>query len=168
MSSEIDRPVTRPQDLDDLNILLRALRGQMCWAVRWSYGDELRLDFGGQRPYRNPLLAGKCKGEWVLGTRATPWLLSGPGAELSGADEPTLAGVSSAVVGARVVAARAAYPDLDLQVDFDNGYTLSLRVDTEESSLAAWELFTPDDMVVTVGPGPRWTYTRADSASTGS
>lgn len=43
--------------------------------MRFSYRDELRLDFGKMSPYDNPKLKHLEKGSWQFGTRAKPWLL---------------------------------------------------------------------------------------------
>lgn len=150
MSSPGLHVVREPEDLHELEAILDALRGVPCWRARWSYGDELVLDLGGERPYDSPLLASATRGEWMLGTRASEWSVAGPDEDIG------------RVEGAHVSGAGVSYPNLDLALDFDSGVRLEITADPEEADVAAWELFTPAGMVLVAGPGRRWTLRRAD------
>ena len=165
MSPSVVRTVEQPKDLDELQERLESLRGQRCWRVRHSYGDELRLDFGARRRYENPILARKRRGEWVLGARATPWRLSltHGGPTDSNDDLTAPCATETDLEGARVMAVRALYPDLTLEIDFDNGCRLTVAADSAEPDLAAWELFTPSGSVLSAGPGRSWAETPDDA-----
>lgn len=146
------RNVREPKDLDELGAILRALQGKRCWRARLGYGDELRLEFGAKIPYRNPLLAAERRGEWTLGGRASPWTLTTR-------DEPA---PLSRIEGLNVVEAGVRSSSLDLRLTFQDGTVLEVVNDPAEHELAAWELFTPDGMVLRTGPGLRWSYQRGD------
>ena len=62
-------------DLDGLASVLAVLMGEPFQFARVSYGDELTLHFGELRPAKSPKLMGKMYGAYVLGVRASTWLL---------------------------------------------------------------------------------------------
>ena len=149
MTSEAVHIVERPDDLRGLQAVVDQLRGVTCWRTRCRYGDELVLDLGAPRPYRHPLLSGRERGTWVLGTRASSWDVEGP----SSGDE---------LEGARVSGAEVGFASLELTLRFDNGAVLRVAPDPDEREVAAWELFTASGMYLQVGPGRRWLYAPAD------
>jgi len=51
------------------------LAGEPFRFVRVSYGDELKVYFGDLEPARHPKLKGKLSGAYILGMRASPWVL---------------------------------------------------------------------------------------------
>lgn len=68
-----------------------------------------------------------------------------------------------AIEGAIVTTVEISYPDLVLTVGFSNGCELKVFPDIEEDfDLSYWELFTPNNMLLTMEPGGSWTYTRSD------
>jgi hypothetical protein len=67
-------------DVAGLENCLAQLVGEPFRLARVSYGDELTLHFGDLRPARSPKLNGQMYGAYILGVRATPWVLKG-GAE---------------------------------------------------------------------------------------
>ena len=60
-----------------LRSYLRELEGQPFLFLRFSYGDELNLHFGEEKPYRSKAMTGLVKGSHILSTRASKWHLSG-------------------------------------------------------------------------------------------
>ena len=175
MNDRFGGPVNSPEDLRDLEAILNGLVDLPLLAVRTAYGRELRLDFGQSVPFRSPLLAGRVRGEWVLGTRASPWCVFRSNEFAAGAQHPQDRNETALaeLVGATVTNARVSYPDLDLTLSFDGGAAFTVSVDRgeidnhdndhDENDLSAWELFTPDRLVLTVGPGRRWSLTPVDS-----
>jgi hypothetical protein len=70
----------QPQDAsrdtaEGLSACLAPLIGEPFRFARVSYGDELTLHFGDLRPARSPKLKDKTYGSYVLGVRASLWLL---------------------------------------------------------------------------------------------
>jgi hypothetical protein len=57
-----------------ISVITKPIIGETCHQVTFSYGDELRLDFGEMSAYTHPRLKHLCKGSWQFGTRATPWV----------------------------------------------------------------------------------------------
>jgi hypothetical protein len=143
-------PVAGPESLGQPQTILDTLTGQKVLAARTSYGDELQLHFGRPRPYRIPQLADRPRGEWVLTTRASPWRLDG-------------AADVAALVGSRVARVALSFPDLELRITFDGELAFAIPVNEESDGLAAWELFTPDALVLTAGPGRCWSVSKDTS-----
>jgi hypothetical protein len=165
MSPTSRRTVESPADLQDLQSVLQALSGQPFLAARTSYGDELRLDFGRPVPYGTSLLAHYVRGEWVLGIRASPWRLTGTNDHVTDLERPSGAAdtIFAALVGERVTDVRVSYPDLDLRISFNGGQVFTVPINANDESIAAWELFTPDHVVVRAGPGRQWSVSPTGS-----
>jgi hypothetical protein len=62
-------------DLSGLKAYLAQLVGEPFQFIRISYGDEPTLHFGDLRPSRSPKLKNKLYGAYVLGLRASAWIL---------------------------------------------------------------------------------------------
>jgi hypothetical protein len=158
-TTEIRQQVTTPTDLDQLRQITSNLINKPCWNARLGYGDELTLDIGARVPCHPKLGPGREKGEWVLRARATPWRLEPPeGSPETPGDVPDLL---QRIVGTTITDFETSYSNLALEVTFSNGYTLILMPETDEDDddpLAYWELFTPDNKLLEVGPGPVWSY----------
>lgn len=154
----------RRDDLEGLQTILDGLTGQPFLMARRVYGDELRLHFGRPVPYDGAALAGQQHGEWVLGTRASPWQLAGPGGPVTGAQRPPDAPAAEldVLAGTKVTQARVS-PDFDLQIAFNNRFAFIVTVNGDDDDLASWEFFTPGQLVIIIGPGRYWRLSRADS-----
>lgn len=155
----------RRDDLEGLQTILDGLTGQSFLMARRAYGDELRLHFGRSMLYHGAALPGQAHGEWVLGTRASPWQLAGPGGPITSAEGPPDAATAEldVLVGTKVAQARVSTSGFDLQVAFNNGLVFIVPVSGDDDDLASWELFTPARLVITIGPGRHWSLSRADS-----
>jgi len=71
-----------PDHLSGLSAYLAQLIGEPFRFARVSYGDELTLHFGDLRPARSPKMKKHPYGAYILGLRASPWILkSGPDSE---------------------------------------------------------------------------------------
>src|SRR4051812_41074713 len=64
-----------PDNVPELQAYLAQLVGEPFRFARVSYGDELTLHFGDLGPARSPRLTKRPCGAYVLGVRASPWLL---------------------------------------------------------------------------------------------
>ena len=62
-------------DLPGLQAYLAQLVSEPFRFARVSYGDELTLHFGVLRPARSPKRKHKSYGAYILGLRASPWIL---------------------------------------------------------------------------------------------
>jgi hypothetical protein len=175
-------------DPRELHSLLRQLMGQPFLFFRVSYGDELTLHLGEAKGYSHPRMKGRHKGSYILGARASHWYLrpdSEP-VMLVGADdrEPELSSrgrrldireiesrpivePSSVVASVEVLPSARGF---GLMLPLSDRSTLivlpappSPSVEgegeaVEGKDLADWELFTPHDRYLRVGPGHRWSY----------
>ena len=69
-----------------------------------------------------------------------------------------------ALIGKTVVSADLER-SVDLTIGFSDGSTftaLFIPHDPLDPDLETWTLFTPDDLCLTYGPGPRWEITKSD------
>ncbi len=160
--ANIERYVKSPEDLKELHELTKAIIGEPCWKIRLGYADELKLDIGGHIPYKNRLLAGKEHGTWRLGSRGTDWTLELPDKTVisSNAERDALQFPIQGVTNTNIVTFEAQFPGLGLVVGFSNGAILRIQPGPEddEFDVAYWELFTPWETFVSVGPSSSWTY----------
>jgi hypothetical protein len=145
-------------DLKTVRDLTQELVGKVCWGASLGYGEELTLDIGG-RVLRLPAsVPANEKGEWVLRARATPWWI-----EPAACAEGDVAALLRSIEGVRITKVAIAYPEMSLTLTFDNLSTLRLLPEEpatdEHDALAHWELFGPERLALSVGPGPVWTLT---------
>ncbi len=144
---------------------LRQLIGRECWKAAFTYGGELSLHFGARLPYDTAKMAGRKRGEWILGTRGTRWILVTPTQSLSSdseteeqLDRKVKALKRGKVVSFEQVSSR------DWVMTFSNGcfFHIAPSADDQEAGLPYWELFTPNDTVITFGPGDALSSERSD------
>ena len=149
--------------------IIQPMVGEICQKVKFSYGDELRLELGEMIPYQSAKLQKAYKGSWRLGTRATPWELKQDHQILVpflSSDEPqeeVLEQIQQRVrclEGQTLIEVKLIPDFLVLILHFTENYQLTLRPDltheTAESALADWELFLPTEQLLSVGPGYFW------------
>jgi len=147
-----------------ISVITKPMIGEICHQVIFSYGDELRLDFGEMSAYTHPKLAHLRKGSWQFGTRATPWVFKqgdqiltsslsvNKDAEICAVKE-ILQQLENKELINFVIDAR----NISLTLLFESYYKLILKPDLQDNSgLAYWELFMPTEQVLTVGPGFVW------------
>jgi hypothetical protein len=152
------RNIIQPSDLNQLLQIMNGLIGETCWKAKLSYGDELTLHIGEKIPYSQKSMAGKEKGAWILGTRATQWQLNClDKVVVSSEDDPELIKNKISIIKENTITnVQISYPNLILTVSFENKCDLILFPNKEDVDLPYWEVFTPDQMVIKVGPGITW------------
>ncbi len=183
-----------PDDLPGLYAHLAQLVGEPFRFARVSYGDELTLHFGDLRAARSPKLKHKFYGAYILGLRASPWVLK-PGAEpvvlTAGVvlnppppafgrplpKEELEAGTFIEPEGRVLVATPFVVKPLEgfgLQLRMSDGSTLQVLPaipgsdqpeDEGLPKLADWELSSPRGLL-SAGPGLGWSFKPSDNAST--
>jgi hypothetical protein len=171
------------QDLDGLASVLAVLMGEPFQFARVSYGDELTLHFGDLRPALSPKLKGKMYGAYVLGLRASAWLLkSGTVPVVIGTGSPhsfgqpigeeeleagTFVEPGSRIAEATPFEAKSSQK-FGLQLRLTDGTVLIVLPspeaadqaddeDHEPIELADWELRTPHGLLK-VGPKLAWEF----------
>lgn len=184
-------------DSAHLQSLLTQLLGLSFQFFRVSYGDELRLHLGPLQSYSNPKMRSLMKGSYILGARASSWIVfSAPRRVLATHDDvdtgqhdvPDLKRVDiksietgvfitpgSIVEFARVDRSGHAFslllgfsddstifirptPDSYATVDGESRSNHLAELDAAETEIADWELLTPHQRILCVGPGLRWSY----------
>jgi hypothetical protein len=164
MKTPILQKVEKPGDLDKLNEITKGILGEICWRISFSYGDELILDIGQHILYESKNSWAE-EGSWILGTRGTAWRIEAADKILTTSDEPpgVILQKTQNIANSSIIAFETAYPELSLTVIFGTGHNLLILPSTEddEFNLSYWELFTPNKMILEVGPGALWTYKSA-------
>jgi hypothetical protein len=181
-------------DLDLLQAYLQQLVGQPFLAIRFSYGDELAIHFGETRPYSSPKMKHLTKGAYILGARGSQWRLrseappaiivgSGDDKSASAANLKPLSkadlesgaffrpGTLVVHVHATPVTSVAGFSAYALSLAMADGTSLFVSPvlaephELADEPLADWELFTPYERLLRVGPGLQWCYmpTRRDA-----
>jgi hypothetical protein len=166
MTTNIVKQVTQATDLEQLREIISGVIGEICWRASLSYGDELSLHIGARIPYSQKSLAGKEKGEWILGTRGSLWKLDSVSETLTTSEDAPeiIRQKAHAIEGTTITSFETSYPELALTITFDNGCKLALMPSPEDDfDLPYWEMFTPHGMILKVGPSTMWSYTRSDN-----
>jgi hypothetical protein len=166
LAPESINKISENHDLDYLRKLVNKIIGKTCDKTIISYGDELRLEIGERIACQPKAIAGQAESEWEFGTRGTDWqLIASPGNILTSSAENVDLFQSKVKVLERTTITKfeTHYPDLVLTIGFSNGCELKLFPDlADDCDVSCWELFTPDNMLLTLEPGGIWTYTRSD------
>jgi hypothetical protein len=185
----IDLRQTRNVSSDDSSALqayLAQLVGEPFRFARVSYGDELTLHFGELRPARSPKLKNKTYGAYILGVRASPWILKSGSESLiltAGIDLDNLPNGFGKPIGKEELEATPLIPPesrvlsatsfvvkpvgaYGLQIRFSDGSTLLILPTTSEAeseeenaevAVADWELSSPRGLM-SAGPGLKWFF----------
>jgi hypothetical protein len=176
---------------EGLSACLAPLIGEPFRFARFSYGDELTLHFGDLRPARSPKLKDKPYGAYVLGVRASLWVLKS-GAEpivVASGVVPILPPQGRALRNEELEKASFIEPEsrvlsatpfavkpagvFGLQLRMSDGSALSVLPappepdepeDDGQPELADWELSSPQGFL-SAGPGLAWSFTRKDRSS---
>jgi hypothetical protein len=159
MNTNLVHKITKSTDLAPLRELTSGVIGETCWRASLSYGDELTLHIGARIPYSQKSMFGQEKGAWILGTRGTAWRLDSPTEILAGSkDDPEILRQKiQAIENTKITVLETSYPELALTVIFNNKFKLMLFPKAEEDSdLPFWEMFTPSQRVLKVGPDARF------------
>jgi hypothetical protein len=151
------------------------MTGEECFRADLSYGDELYIECGEVRQYREGPMRGRSYGAWQFYTRNSDWNLKSRSKSLVTSMEGDPSVICAAVrslVGHRVSEFAIDYPDLGVKLRFGDKYSFEMqprRVRTIESQpgrddsdeevpeLAHWELITPDGMILAIWRVNEWT-----------
>jgi len=148
-----------------ISVITKPIIGEICHQVIFSYGDELRLDFGEMSAYTHPKLAHLCKGSWQFGTRATPWifkqgdriLTSSLPVEIDEVEIDAVKKVLQQLENKELIDFAIDADNISLTLVFEGDYQLILQPDfQDDSGLPYWELLMPTEQVLTVGPRFFW------------
>ncbi len=152
-----------------ISVITKPIIGEICHQVIFSYGDELRLDFGEMSAYTHPKLAHLCKGSWQFGTRATPWIFKQGDriltsslpvdidAEIDEVEIEAVKKVLQQLENKELIDFAIDADNISLSLVFEGDRQLILHPDfQDDSGLPSWELFMPTEQLLTVGPGFFW------------
>jgi hypothetical protein len=134
---------------------------QRPWGVALGIGSFVTMEFGAVRPPRH---AGeRPHGEWHLWIMHPAWRLEAGECVLAASEDPRphLAASLQRLEGRALRAVEVLPPALDTVFAFEGELRLRLfplYSDATAEGYEHWLLFTPDDHVLVVGPGSRWSY----------
>ena len=172
-------------DLDDLQAVLKPLIGQPFLSFRISYGDELRIHLGVRRRLRHPRLEGMVSGSHIIGTRASGWsvrsasqavilVCDAEDPEGGEAQTPSERSRDIRVIESSTYLAPGTTLRTASAVPVKGGLGLALRFTDDcevfvippppepsapedlGSLVVDWEIMTPNERLLTVGPGRSW------------
>ncbi|MEX0704449.1 MAG: hypothetical protein WD069_20275 [Planctomycetales bacterium] len=169
-------------DLSGLHAYLAQLIGQPFRFARVSYGDELTLHFGDLRPGSAPARSHALYGAYVLGVRASPWLLKSANRSLMLNSEGAVPSASGTIgkreleTGEYIASESPVFEATPFMIAPVDAIGLRLRMadgselevvpgppapdEPEDESLpevADWELLSPAGHL-SVGPKLRWWF----------
>ena len=147
----------RAKVLSDAERYVKRLGDEPLLRASFSYGGELRLHFGRPVSHENPRLVGRTHGEWVLGLRATPWVLVGSGAILSRSHDEQQHALRhfEQLEGKLLNDARLRHSDAAITLRFDEDSWFMALTEPRpraRNSLELWELLTPEEVFVVAQP----------------
>jgi len=175
-----------------LDVVTKLLREQPFCFFRIAYGGELQIHLGEIREFPSARLRRRERGSYVLGTRASAWVVYSKGeSTLLASDRDAVAGLVDQAgpgVGAdarlieegdyvpagtavKDVALHRVHDGVGLRLRFLDGSrvdVLPTDADREDASdgaddeLPDWELLDADSHLLSVGPGVKWSYDETD------
>ena len=168
----------KSSDPIQLQAYLQQLVGEPYLHLRFSYGDELALHFGKAREYDSARMKHRVKGSYILGMRASNWQLksSSPAILVVGSAEDGATPSNPALTKEQLEAADFIRPGsilvsatvrpmthsiaagFGLSLLLSDGSAFLVAPKAISSGLADWELFTPYERFLKVGPGQEWSY----------
>ena len=150
------------EDQGEIQEILSSLIGQLCWSIRFGYGEELLLDIGRRVPYQNPHLKDKLHGEWMIGSRGSDWVITANDLIVISSSDTLISASEKLkdIVNGTLVTITFDVPSLGLTIAFDNDYTLSIvpNLSNEPDDLEYWEIIGNNGLFLTVGPKTSWRY----------
>lgn len=160
MTLHLIRQIQTVEDLTSLHDIVGRVVGELCWKISLNYRQELTLHFGEPIAYTCHTQLGKDHGSWILGTRGAVWQLKrSSGTTVSGQTGlDAISPVIHQLEGQSMAAIEVTYPDLRVVIDWSNGDQLTLIPTSDDQDLPDWELFTPEQRALQVGPGITWSY----------
>lgn len=186
---DLRRVQTSSSDQGELLILLNQLVGQPFLFFRVSYGDELRIHLGVSREIPGPKGMRLRRGSYTIGARASTWFFQPdsqpvlfieadevatnlPGrveqVDIRHIESEGLVQPGSIVLDAKAPRMRHGF---GLHLILSDGSALLIRPspaseeEVEEGEIADWEVFTPHERYLRVGPGFRWAYLDSRASS---
>jgi hypothetical protein len=193
MIGRVDPRSPRESSSDPLELrgYVQQLVGEPLLFLRVSYGDELTLHIGRPRQYRSRRMAHLTKGSYVIGARASLWFLRTQSPPTVVIGTTNLAASASRHLkpltpeelessdlmkpGTRILVADA----ITVGSGTERGYAFGMSLLLEDGAsltvlpspplrsddIADWEVFTPYERCLSVGPGLNWSYLPSHTAS---
>ena len=149
--------------------ILSPLSGQRCSVVASSYGNELVLGFGATHRPRPPLRETP-RADWMLYSRATPWVLETAegvvATERRRLGQRALEDIQDTILGTEILEGHIRNAALALTLQFSNAaFSLlppALRRQQSPASTEVWELAAPDSQVLIAYADQGLVIARAD------
>lgn len=154
----IVKTINSPSDLELILRLIEPLIGEYCIEASLSFGTELYLEF--KQKALNEL------GDWTITTRASDWHIEKSSKIILTSHEEynILERKVQRLVNTQIVKLDIVYETLSFIAQFGNQDILVIKpfLDEDVEGVADWRIYTPEKMVVEVGPGRFWDYVSVD------
>ena len=154
----------KSESIGKIEAIVAPLLGMKPWSVRLGIGSMLNFEFGKElkdQGFNHPT------GEWHLWVYMSAWRLQ-TAHDVIVASEDSREFIEDEIKcleGKILENVKISMPALETEFMFETGLVLRLfPIYTQERKHCDhWMLFTPDDMVLAIGPGNTWSYERSDS-----
>lgn len=155
--------------MQELEAIVRPLLGVPGWDAKIGYGSFLTIEFGdpveiGRGRDGAPLISGR----WHLWIYGSAWRVETSEAVLGASEDSRdrMDAAATSLNGRSIVAVEVSPPSLETTFRFDGDHLLRvfpIYTGLTDDALEHWMLFTPDHMVLNVGPASTWNYHRSDA-----
>jgi hypothetical protein len=154
--------------VQEIGEIVRPLLGSAGWNARIGHGSFLTIEFGASREVGRGRDGKKLRGgEWHLWIYCSAWRVETPTAVLGACEDPRdrMTAAAAALNGRPLLAVELSDPSLETTFRFEGGHVLRvfpIYTSPTGDDPEHWMLYTPDHMILTVGPASRWSYHRSD------
>lgn len=149
------------KNIGEIQKKISSLIGKKAWNVSLGEGSFITIEFG--KPCLSAENATKIHGEWHLWIYCCAWRLEQENEVIAASEDPRskLEEAIKKLEGLRIQSIDLFSPAFDTLLTFEQQTFLRLfPIYSEEYE--HWMLFTPDENVLTIGPGTDWSYGSAN------
>ncbi|MBE9116181.1 hypothetical protein IQ249_09765 [Lusitaniella coriacea LEGE 07157] len=145
------------KDISKIRKKINPLLGKQAWNVSLGHGSFITLEFG--RPCLPAESSAKIHGEWHLWVYCCAWRLEKENRVIAASEDPRskLEEAVKNLEGLVIQSINLLNPALDTVFIFEQQIVLRL-FSIHSQDYEHWMLFTPDENVLTIGPGTDWSY----------
>lgn len=139
--------------------VIAPLIGRVAWGIQQGEGTSLTFEFG--RPHVTEGTLAR-RGDWHLWIYRTAWRIEDARSVLAacGDSREVISVALARLEGRQLMSLETGKPSFDAVFGFDGVAlrTFDVWSTAVEKGNESWELFTPADRALVVGPGRRWSY----------
>jgi hypothetical protein len=155
------------KSIDLIQKIITPLYGLKPWSVELGYGSMFTIDFGKKMEVKSGKYSFE-RGEWHIWVYRSPWRIETRQQVLAGSEDSRefLKGALKVLEGRSLEKVEFKLPSLETTFIFEGDHFLIVFpnqfLNDEVSMSEYWRLFTPDRMVLNIGPQKSLRYVPAD------